>query len=120
MQISRLMQLHQTRLSNSLEAARAASKHPGIKGGATENEWIRLFREHLTARYAVGTGFIIDCTDQLSSWMFSSSINDRCILQLAARLTFFKMSISVRYIHQNGIEFNTYPETSHDWPKSHQ
>lgn len=66
MQVNRLMQLHQKRLSDSLEAARAATEHPGVKGGASENEWIRLFREYLPTRYAVGTGFVIDCKDQLS------------------------------------------------------
>lgn len=66
MQTSRLMQLHQKRLSDSLEAARAATEHPSIKGSATENEWIRLFKEYLPTRYAVGTGFVIDCQDRLS------------------------------------------------------
>lgn len=66
MQINLLMKLHQKRLSDSLEAARAATAHPSIKGGATENEWIRLFREYLPARYAVGTGFVVDSQDQLS------------------------------------------------------
>lgn len=66
MQIKRLMQLHQKRLSESLEAARVASNHPGVKGSTSENEWIRLFREYLPTRYAVGTGFVIDCKDRLS------------------------------------------------------
>jgi len=52
----------QARLIGDLEASRAALKHPGARGAASEDAWLALLRDHLPFRYQVERGFVIDHT----------------------------------------------------------
>lgn len=51
--------LHAT-LSTSLQASNLAHVHPVSKGDATEENWLKMFKNHLPWRYEVSKAFVID------------------------------------------------------------
>lgn len=59
----------QERLEGQLRGNRAAVTHPGARGEASEEDWLRLLKEHLPHRYQADRAFVIDatgsCSDQI-------------------------------------------------------
>ena len=57
------------RLESDLGIARDTIDHPGVKGTASEDEWLKMLNEHLPKRYKVSRAFVIDsrgdCSDQI-------------------------------------------------------
>jgi hypothetical protein len=47
-------------IEGSLATARAAFKHPGVKGDATEAVWTGMLAKYLPSRYRVDTGHVVD------------------------------------------------------------
>lgn len=56
----------QEELLAMLLGGRGVVDHPGEKGTATEENWRRLLRSYLPARYQVGSGFVVDVTGSVS------------------------------------------------------
>jgi hypothetical protein len=56
----------QEALEGSLRGGRAVLVHPGAKGEASENDWIRVLKDHLPARYHADRAFVIDSRGQVS------------------------------------------------------
>lgn len=54
------------RLESELGIARDTIDHAGVKGTASEDEWLRMLREHLPKRYEVNRAFVIDSRDDCS------------------------------------------------------
>lgn len=50
----------QNEMIASLNLSSSVVSHPGTKGDATENDWIRFFKSYLPNRYKVDKGIIID------------------------------------------------------------
>lgn len=59
----------QVRLEGGLRGNRAAVTHPGARGEASEDDWLRLLNDHLPRRYQADRAFVIDsrgeCSDQI-------------------------------------------------------
>jgi hypothetical protein len=59
----------QARLEGGLRGNRAAVTHPGARGEASEEDWLRVLNEHLPRRYQADRAFVIDsrgeCSDQI-------------------------------------------------------
>lgn len=59
----------QKKLDASLEIGRTVHHHSVTKGDATENDWVKMFREHLPTRYQATKGFVVDskgsCSEQI-------------------------------------------------------
>lgn len=59
----------QARLEGSLRGNRAAVMHPGARGEATEEDWLRVLKDHLPHRYQADRAFVIDsrggCSEQI-------------------------------------------------------
>jgi len=59
----------QTRLEGELRGNRAAVTHPGARGEASEEDWLRVLKDHLPARYQADRAFVIDsngaCSEQI-------------------------------------------------------
>lgn len=59
----------QERLEGQLRGNRAAVTHPGARGEAAEDDWLRMLKEHLPHRYQADRAFVIDatgaCSDQI-------------------------------------------------------
>lgn len=59
----------QAQLEGALGGSRMALAHPGARGEAAEENWLRLLREHLPNRYQADRAFVIDsqgaCSDQI-------------------------------------------------------
>jgi hypothetical protein len=59
----------QARFEGELRGSRAAISHPTSRGDASENDWLRLFREHVPWRYQADKAVIIDsagnCSEQI-------------------------------------------------------
>jgi len=57
----------QARLEGELRGNRAALKQPNARGNASEEDWLRVFKDHLPSRYQADKGFVIDahgdCSD---------------------------------------------------------
>lgn len=57
------------RLESELGIARDTIDHAGVKGTASEDEWLKMMREHLPKRYEVNRAFVIDshndCSDHI-------------------------------------------------------
>jgi hypothetical protein len=53
-------------IERSLETARAAFGHPGVKGDATEAVWAGLLEKYLPSRYRVDTGHVVDSNGTFS------------------------------------------------------
>jgi hypothetical protein len=59
----------QARLEGGLRGNRAAVTHPGARGEASEEDWLRLLNDHLPRRYQADRAFVIDsrgdCSEQI-------------------------------------------------------
>lgn len=59
----------QARLEGGLRGNRAAVTHPGARGEASEEDWLRVLNDHLPRRYQADRAFVIDsrgeCSDQI-------------------------------------------------------
>lgn len=59
----------QARLEGELRGSRAAITHPGARGEASEDDWLRVLKDHLPQRYQADRAFVIDsagdCSDQI-------------------------------------------------------
>ncbi len=59
----------QARLEGELRGTRAAVTHPGARGEASEEDWLRLLKDHLPSRYQADRAFVIDsqgsCSEQI-------------------------------------------------------
>jgi len=59
----------QARLEGELRGNRAAVTHPGARGEASEEDWLRVLKDHLPCRYPADRAFVIDscgnCSDQV-------------------------------------------------------
>lgn len=56
----------QENLASDLRTSKVAMSHPGEKGDATEDNWIRLLERHLPQRYRVSKATVIDATGEES------------------------------------------------------
>lgn len=56
----------QQEMEAKLLAGKVAFPHPGMKGDATEDNWIEWFRAYLPKRYAIDKALIIDSNGQYS------------------------------------------------------
>jgi len=59
----------QARLEGGLRGNRIAVRHPGARGEATEEDWLRVLKDHLPHRYQADRAFVIDshgaCSEQI-------------------------------------------------------
>lgn len=59
----------QARLEGSLRGNRSAVTHPGARGEASEEDWLRVLNDHLPQRYQANRAFVIDsqgeCSEQI-------------------------------------------------------
>lgn len=59
----------QARLEGELRGNRVAVVHPGARGEASEEDWLRLLKAHLPHRYQADRAFVIDsqgtCSEQI-------------------------------------------------------
>jgi hypothetical protein len=59
----------QARLEGELRGSRTAVTHPGARGEASEDDWLRVLNDHLPHRYQAARAFVIDsrgdCSDQI-------------------------------------------------------
>ena len=59
----------QARLEGGLRGSRSAITHPGARGEASEEDWLRVLNDHLPRRYQADRAFVIDsrgaCSDQI-------------------------------------------------------
>src|SRR5437016_4884688 len=56
----------QARLEGELRGSRAAVTHPGARGEASEEDWLRILKEHLPFRYQADRAFVIDSAGAIS------------------------------------------------------
>ncbi len=66
----------QARLEGELRGNRAAVTHPGARGEASEEDWLRVLKDHLPARYQADRAFVID-SNGASSEQIDVVIYDR-------------------------------------------
>lgn len=59
----------QARLDGELRGSRSAVDHPGARGDSSEEDWLRVLKDHLPARYQADRAFVIDskgaCSEQI-------------------------------------------------------
>jgi hypothetical protein len=59
----------QARLEGELRGNRVAVTHPGARGEASEDDWLRVLKDHLPHRYQADRAFVIDsegaCSEQI-------------------------------------------------------
>lgn len=59
----------QARLEGELRGSRLAVTHPGARGEASEEDWLRVLKQHLPHRYQADRAFVIDsqgaCSEQI-------------------------------------------------------
>ncbi|MCM8594662.1 DUF6602 domain-containing protein [Accumulibacter sp.] len=59
----------QARLEGGLRGNRSAVTHPGARGEASEEDWLRILNDHLPQRYQANRAFVIDsqgeCSEQI-------------------------------------------------------
>jgi hypothetical protein len=59
----------QARLEGGLRGNRSAVTHPGARGEASEEDWLRVLSDHLPRRYQADRAFVIDsrgeCSEQI-------------------------------------------------------
>lgn len=59
----------QARLEGGLRGTRRAVTHPGARGEASEEDWLRVLSDHLPRRYQADRAFVIDsmgaCSEQI-------------------------------------------------------
>ena len=67
--LSEILDGLQARLEGGLRGNRAAVTHPGARGEASEEDWLRVLNDHLPRRYQADRAFVIDsqgaCSDQI-------------------------------------------------------
>ena len=67
----------QARLEGELRGSRAAVTHPGARGEASEEDWLRILKEHLPRRYQADRAFVIDsngaCSEQIDIVIYDYS-----------------------------------------------
>jgi len=67
--LSEVLEGLQERLIGNLSGNRRAVKHPGALGEASEDDWIRVLKQHLPTRYQADRAFVIDskgsCSEQI-------------------------------------------------------
>lgn len=56
----------QAQLEGSLRGSREAIPHPGARGEASEDDWIRVLKGHLPQRYQADRAFVIDSSGATS------------------------------------------------------
>lgn len=56
----------QARLEGELRGNRSAVTHPGARGEASEDDWLRVLKDHLPQRYQADKAFVIDSRGQCS------------------------------------------------------
>jgi hypothetical protein len=56
----------QAQLEGSLEGTRRAVGHPGSRGSASEEDWLRVLKNHLPFRYQADRAFVIDSNGKIS------------------------------------------------------
>ena len=56
-------------VEHDLTISRKSHAHPVSKGDATENVWIKLFKDYLPKRYSVDKAFIVDSNGSFSQQM---------------------------------------------------
>ena len=56
----------QENLTSDLRSNKTVLMHPGEKGNATEDSWIKFFERHLPQRYRVSRAFVIDANGEQS------------------------------------------------------
>lgn len=66
----------QARLEGELRGNRSALTHPGARGEASEEDWLRVFKDHLPQRYQADRAFVID-SNGTSSEQIDIVIYDR-------------------------------------------
>jgi hypothetical protein len=59
-QMTRIFDGLQARLEGKLRGNRAAVTHPGARGEASEDDWLRVLQDHLPHRYQADRAFVID------------------------------------------------------------
>jgi len=64
----------QARLEGDLRSNRFAVTHPGARGEASEEDWLRVLNDHLPQRYQANRAFVIDsqgeCSEQIDIVIF--------------------------------------------------
>ena len=67
--LSEILDGLQARLEGGLRGNRAAVTHPGARGEASEEDWLRVLNDHLPRRYQADRAFVIDsrgdCSEQI-------------------------------------------------------
>lgn len=56
----------QEQFEGSLRGSRLAVSHPGARGEASEEDWLRLLKNHLPQRYQADRAFVIDSNGAIS------------------------------------------------------
>jgi hypothetical protein len=56
----------QEQFEGSLRGSRLAVSHPGARGEASEEDWLRLLKSHLPQRYQTDRAFVIDSNGAMS------------------------------------------------------
>ncbi len=74
--LSEILDGLQARLEGELRGNRAAVTHAGARGEASENDWLRVLRDHLPQRYQADRAFVID-SNGASSEQIDIVIYDR-------------------------------------------
>ena len=64
--LSEILDGLQARLEGELRGNRAAVTHPGARGEASEEDWLRVLKDHLPQRYQADRAFVIDSTGACS------------------------------------------------------
>jgi hypothetical protein len=59
----------QARLEGGLRGDRAAITHPGARGEASEEDWLRILNDHLPRRYQADRAFVIDSDGDCSDYI---------------------------------------------------
>jgi hypothetical protein len=60
--LGRILDGLQQRLQGELQGNRSALSHPGARGEASEDDWLRVLNDHLPRRYQADRAFVIDST----------------------------------------------------------
>jgi hypothetical protein len=59
----------QARLEGELRGNRSAVTHPGARGDAAEEDWLRVLKNHLPDRYQADRAFVIDSSGTKSDYI---------------------------------------------------
>jgi hypothetical protein len=64
--LSKIFRELQVQMLSHLHTTQATVTHSGTKGGATETQWLDMFRRYLPQRYCADRAFVLDCDGTLS------------------------------------------------------